>query len=468
MTVPMTPTRPPWLALVLLLLTGLPVHGAAQTVQEVPLTLAEAEAEALTRNPEVRAVRSEATAAEHARDAAGAFRWPGIEADAGVMGTDDPVAAFGTKLRQERFGAADLDVPLLNDPGAAQDWTAGLGARWNVADPALWAELRAADADARAAGAVAVRSAQAVRYQARVFYLDLIRAGEQNIAAEAAEGAAEATAARVQSRRDEGMATDADLLQARAALSDATARRLRTAALAADAADRLAVHLAWAPDRVPVPTTTLAAIEAEGWWPSAQQAAGGESVLRAGARPDLVASEAAVAAAQARAGRATAARLPRVSGFARLSTHAEALGDDRASHWTAGVEVRVPVFTGFGLRGAREAGAASARASEVRHEDRVRQAHAQVVRARRAVDTARQSREAAATADEAAQEAVRLLRRRYEEGMTTLAELLQAEAQAARLRAAAVEAHAQVGLAQAALAFALGEDDDDPSDGDVR
>jgi outer membrane protein TolC len=132
------------------------------------------------------------------------------------------------------------------------------------------------------------------------------------------------------------------------------------------------------------------------------------------------------------------------------------------------VEVRVPVFTGFGLRGAREAGAASARASEVRHEDRVRQAHAQVVRARRAVDTARQSREAAATADEAAQEAVRLLRRRYEEGMTTLAELLQAEAQAARLRAAAVEAHAQVGLAQAALAFALGEDDDDPSDGDVR
>lgn len=468
MTVPITPTRPPWLALVLLLLTGLPVHGAAQTVQEVPLTLAEAEAEALTRNPEVRAVRSEATAAEHARDAAGAFRWPGIEAAAGVMGTDDPVAAFGTKLRQERFGAADLDVPLLNDPSATQDWTAGLGARWNVADPTLWADLRAADADARAAGAVAVRSAQAVRYRARALYLDLIRTREQHTAAAAAEAAAEATAARVQSRRDEGMATDADLLQARAALSDATARRLRTAALAADAAERLAVHLAWEPDRVPVPTTTLAAMEAEGWWASAAPAAGDVAGTLAGVRPDLVASEAAAAAARARAGRATAARLPRVSGFARLGTHAEGIGDDRAAHWMAGVEVRVPIFTGFGLQAAREAADAKARASEIRHQGRVRDAHAEVARARRALDTARRSREAASTADEAAREAVRLLRRRYEEGMTTLSELLQAEAQAARLQAAVVESYAQVGVARAALDFAVGESDDDLSDGDAR
>lgn len=469
MTVPCDrPFRASTLALALLMLICLPANGHAQSGQEVPLTLAEAEAAALAHNPEVRAVRREASAADEAQGAVAAFRWPALEADAGVTGTDDPVAAFGAKLRQERFGAADLDVPLLNDPSAVQDWTAGLGARWNVADPARWADLRAAEADARAANAVVARSTQAVRYRARVLYLDLIRAREQHAAASAAEAAADATAARVRARLDEGMATEADLLQARAALSDATARRLRTDALTADAADRLAIHLAWPPGRVPVPTTTLAALEADGWWASAAPAAGDVAGTLAGVRPDLVASEAAAAAARARAGRATAARLPRVSGFARLGTHAEGIGDDRAAHWTAGVEVRVPIFTGFGLQAAREAAAAKARASEIRHEGRVREAHAEVALARRALDTARRSREAASTADEAAREAVRLLRRRYEEGMTTLAELLQAEAQAARLQAAVVESYAQVGVARAALDFALGESDDDLSDGDAR
>jgi outer membrane protein TolC len=92
-----------------------------------------------------------------------------------------------------------------------------------------------------------------------------------------------------------------------------------------------------------------------------------------------------------------------------------------------------------------------------------------VAQAGRAVGAAREGRAAAREAGEAAIEAVRLLRRRFDEGMSTLSDLLQAEADAARLEAAGVDADARLVRALAALDFALGTTDDDPlPEGDAR
>ena len=62
----------------------------------------------------------------------------------------------------------------------------------------------------------------------------------------------------------------------------------------------------------------------------------------------------------------------------------------------------------------------------------------------------------ARNAADAADEAVRLLRRRYEEGMATVADLLQAEAVAASLTTGVVDAEANLSVALAALDFVLG------------
>jgi outer membrane protein len=460
-------------AVVLALLLFVPVTTAGQVPVEVPLTLAEAEAGAVEGNPMLRAVRDEARAAGHSATAAGAFRWPGLQANAGVLGTDDPVAVFGSKLRQERFGAADLDVPLLNDPASVEDWTAGLGVRWEVASPARWAGLDASRADARAADAGALRMVQGTRYRARLFYLDLMRARGQTDAARAAEEAALATLDRVERRRAEGMATDAELLQARAAVSDARARYLQARSLAGDAADRLGAHLGWAPDRVPVPTSALAdLLEGEGgpaWATRAGRGDGAAAGRALAGRADLVSSAASVEAARLRARQASASRLPSAAAFAQYATHAAGIGDERAAHWTAGVEITVPLFTGFGLRAAADAARAQARADEARHEARMREAQGEVGTALRTVESAHQARDAAVAAGEAAREAARLLRRRFEEGMTTLSELLRAESEAARLEAARVEADARLGMALATLDFALGATRaDDIGEGEAR
>lgn len=444
-----------------LLLLGAPPAASAQAPQRVPVTLAEAEAQALAGNPSLRAAREDARAADRAADAAGAFRWPGVQASAGAMRTDDPVAVFGAKLRQERFGAQDLDIDALNDPDPVSDWTAGLGARWEVGAPARWAGLDAARGDARAAGAAADRTAEATRYRARLLYLDAVRARGQVGAAQAALEAAEATRDRTGRRRDEGMATDADVLQAEAARADAEARLARAETAVADALDALGAQLGWPVDRVPEPVDSLPTMSDD------------LSALPAdpGSRADVRAAAAAADAARARARSATLSRLPTVAGFAQLGSHAPGFLDDPSANWTVGVEVSVPLFTGFGLSAGADAAGAQARAAEARHEAQLRAAQVQLASARRGLESAHDAVASARVADDAAREAARLLRSRYDEGMTTLSDLLQAEAQAARLRAARVDAEAQLLMARATLDFALGDHNDDTNttrEGDRR
>lgn len=434
---------------------------ASQQPTRVPLSLAQAEQAAVEANPEAQAARHRTRAATSAAAAAGAFRWPGVEARAGVMGTDDPVGAFGTRLRQGRFTEADFAVERLNDPAAVEDWTAGVGAEWAIADGARWAEWSAARAEATAADAQLRRGLEAVRHHARMLYVDLLRARGQHTARQAAQEAAAATLDRVERRRGEGMATEADVLQARAALAGATAHRVAAELASADAADLLAAHLGWAPGVVPEPTTSLD--EAlRGGEPAPPPAAG---TL---ARADLRASELAVESARQRVRAASAARWPRASVFTEVGSHAAGFTATRSTHWTAGLQVSVPLFTGFGLQRAAEASRSAAEAAQASHEGRVRDAAREVAAAQRGVEAAELSREAARAGADAAAEAARLLGRRYEEGMTTLAELLGAEADAARLAAAAVDADARLVAARATLEFAVGSTGPDSNDGDGR
>lgn len=455
-------------AVALVVLAWLPAALAGQGEQQIPLTLAEAEAQAVDANPALRAAQADARAAGHAATAAGAFRWPGLEARVGVMGTDDPVGVFGAKLRQERFGAADLDVARLNDPEAVEDWSAGLGARWQIGDPARWMGRDAARSDARAADAGARRTTEAVRYRARVYYFDLLRANGHMAAVAAAEQAAAATLDRVERRRSEGMATDADVFQARAAHADARARAVHAEAAVLDAGDRLAAHLGWPSGQVPVPVTTVAQVLERPVPEATATTLASVGPEFQSARSDLLASSARAEAARRRAREASWSRLPTASVFAQFGSHGSGVAEDRAAHWTAGLEISVPLFTGFGLRAATDAATERARAEEARHEARVREATREIAAAVRGVGAARQSREAAVGAADAAREAARLLRRRYEEGMATLAELLRAEAETARLDAASVEADTQLAIALATLDFALGANhDDDTREGDA-
>jgi outer membrane protein TolC len=310
------------------------------------------------------------------------------------------------------------------------------------------AGLDAAAREADAAGLGAEWATRAAGFRAEARYVEAVAAERRLAAAQAAVEAAQANLAVMERRSEEGLLTEADVLQARAALSGARARRIDAARAVDDARARLALAMGWEPEVIPIPADTTLAT------PSVEDGGG------VAGRADLRASAAQVEAADARARQAGRSRLPTVQGFARLETHSSDAFDPMEDHWTVGFQVRVPLFTGFRVGAGKSAATALRDAAAREHEQKLREARAQVAEARRGLAAATEGAEAAHAAADAAREAARLMRRRFEEGMTTTADLLGAEARAAELETAAVNADLMRHLAAARLAFLTDTDTD--------
>lgn len=429
--------------------------GAQGAHAPAAITVEEAVAEALEANGSLRAARARARAAVAEADAAEAFLWPALAADAGWARTNDPVGVFGTKLRQGRFQQTDLALDALNAPAPVSDWTAGAGVEWRGLDPAAWAGREAAVRGADAAQWTLERTREATAFRARILYWEAVRADGRLDAALAAEEAARATEHLFRRRRDEGVLTDADLLQAEAEAARAGARVAGADQQMRDARERLAVFLGRDPTRAPAPADPAllpappTAAGAAGA-PAPPAGAGGAGLP---ARSDLRARQAVVDASRARVRQARRAFLPTVAAFAGLSSHAPEAFDGREHHWSGGVQLSWPVFTGFARRARLDQARAGAEEAEATYEEALREARAEVEEARRAVGSAGEQVRATVAAVRAAEEAHRLVRRRFQEGLATPVDLLQAEARLAGLRGEAVDAAAAYRMALARLDF---------------
>ncbi|MDX1566266.1 MAG: TolC family protein [Longimicrobiales bacterium] len=439
------------LALVVTLVFVGTVEGQEKDAAHRPLTLDEAIAEALARNGDLEAARARTDAVRAQATSASGFLYPGLQLEAGSVRSDDPVAVFGTKLRQERFSQADFGIDALNRPDPVTDWTAGAGASWRILDPSAWAGRSAARLGARASELELDRRREATVFQTRVLYLQALAAQARVTAAEESLEAARVTREVVGQRESEGILTEADVLQADAEVAGARARFADARRARFEARSRLGVHVGWSGDTLPRPTDDLlgeSALDA----PTADPVA--PSDLRR--RSDLRAMERISDAAGARVDQAVRSRLPVIETFGRVSTHAPHLSGDRSANWSVGLQLTWPLFTGFAREGSIDRARALARAAEAEREQRFRDARAEMEEARQTVDAAREGALAAEAAARAAREAQRLVRRRFEEGLTTTAQLLQADARAAEMESRAIGARTSLQIAKARFDFAVG------------
>ena len=415
------------------------------------LTLNDAVVEALAGNPAHRVSGRRASIARADARAAGSGLLPALEVGTGVTRSDDPVFAFGTRLRQERFAEADFALDALNRPDPISDWTMDAGLRWAPLDATRWAGRSAARSLVDAADWGETWSAEQTVFATKVLYFGAAGADAALLAAVAEEEAARAALELFESREERGLLTRADALQAEAELRAAEAYRLAAARNVERAREDLALHLGWEIDRVPVPTDTLSAPPP----PDAPRPATSRADVRS-----LAAAREAAAAEFRRAGLSF---LPRIEGFAGWSSHADrAFGAD-GSNWTAGVALRWTVFAGFGRVADRQRATEAREIARIRHEEAVRAARAEAAQALRDVHASRAGLEATRAAARAAGEARELMRRRFDEGLATAAEFLQAEARAAGARSREVAALVDYNVALARLELvATGADDRRP------
>lgn len=408
------------------------------------LSLEEALAAAREHNAGLRLSGQAAERARARSRQAAAPLFPRIELEAGWTRTADPVGVFGTKLRQGIFGQEDFAVGALNDPAPIEDWTGRASLRWEIGAPRRWAGRAAADDAARAAAWEEARTREATELGTRLRFYDALRAEGRVEAARAALEAASATVERFRRRHEEGMLTRADLLQARSERAAARAELAGAERARYQARASLAVHLGWSPDdSLPDPAGELAM----------PGGGGREGAFEPAARSDLRARRAAVEAAESSLAGAKLAWAPSLGAFATASTHGvDGFGDD-GSDWAVGLGLRWTLFSGFQRSARVDEASAELTSARIEYEQQLREARAEVRTARRSVEAAREGVEASREAREAAREGRDLMRRRFEEGLATPADLLQAEARATRARTRFVDALARYHMAVARLDF---------------
>lgn len=438
--------------LVLIALAGQMLAPRAARGQEEPgrlLSLDDAIQDALAGNADMQVARMRARMAEASSGGAAATLWPQVDLSTGFVRSDDPVFAFGTKLRQQSFGADDLDVGRLNSPDPLNDWATVVSARWDILSPRLWAEKSSAGREARSAAYTETRSRELTILRTRALYLDGLRTARHLAAAIKAEEAANSTRDLFQSRVERGLLTEAELLGGEAELAFARAARIDADRASIDSRQRLAVFLGWQPEVPPILSDSL--VVALNPDRGLMQGKGG--VFDPALRSDLLALEASADAASFAHRRAGYSWLPDVGAFANWAMHgADAFSDD-GNYWTVGVALRWKIFGGFSRSAESKLTAAAELAARTRYDEGLRLARAEVEEAERGVASASESLAATITAYRASTAAADLMRRRFEEGLATATDLLVSEARMAESERAAVDSAASLEIAKAKRRF---------------
>lgn len=413
-----------WASLLTLLLARKASAGAA-----AELGLEEAVALALRENPGVRAFLSSVKAGREEIGVARSYLLPSVTLEERFTRTDNPTMAFSAKLNQERFTQSDFAVNSLNGPDDINDFQSSVSVEQPIFVKEAWVRLDMAKAGARAMDLDFARKKEAVALQVVRAYLGVQTAREGVEAARAAvEDAAEHRRA-AQARQDSGLGLYSDTLRADAALKEAEQGLIRARKNLELAKRGLGLLLGLdgpveVRDEAPEPPVwDLALYE--------------EAALR---RSDVMAMRARVENAANSVRLAQAAYWPTLglAGSYQLNDHGGPLAGEGESYRVMAV-LRWSAFDGARRRHETAKARYGVEEAEAMLDGLRKEALYRVHEAWLGVDEARKALELAGARRDSAEEGVRLVRKRYENSLATMADLLAAQAALDAARASAIE-----------------------------
>jgi len=400
------------------------------------LTLSAAIDLALCRNPATRSAWAAAHQQAAALGAAESAWLPNISATGSASRT------FGT--HQDDSGVVTSADQTTKDAAINLSWTLyDFGGREGRIRNAKY-QL---DVAAATAGAV---SQQTIVNVVQDFY-GVVAADAGLVAAQTTESTAAHSLEIARALRGGGVATLADVLQAETVYEQAALSRIQAAQTVKTSRGGLAVLIGFtaeqplklAADGVPAQAPALTSRMEDLMAEAAKQ------------RPDLAAARASVDAAVAEVTVARAAGRPSISITAGRTTVNQS-GTPTQSYGQVGINLTVPIFTGFSVGyGVRQAQAAL-ESQEVNAEQIRLNVSLDVWNAYHSLDSANQQLAATATLVATASNNQDVALGRYQAGVGTILDLLTAQTAAASARQVRIAAEFNWEVARARLALALG------------
>jgi len=405
---------------------------------------------ALAQNPDLAISRSQIEQAEAALRQAQGKKMPQLNLSLTATRSNDALNAFGMKLSQQGVNpATDFGVDALNHPDAVNNFNTRIELLVPVYNGGMvQSYVDTAKAYVRAAQSGDQVARQQLAKQVLMAYQGVHTARAYIKLAEDARAAAEEYVRISDKLHKQGMVVKSDVLSAKVNLEDIKVKVVEAKNSEAAALNQLALLMGKSLDETldvgaPVTPNLLAGSAAD----LRAQALNEHAGLRA-LRNQLEGAGAQVAAARA-------GKKPQFNVMLRQDWNDQNLGLDASSYTVAGV-LSWTAFDG----GVSNATISRAEAQRSELVAKLRQTEEglgyQVTEARRKALEAEEKIIAREAGLEQAQEAQRLVKKRYENGMATLIELLGAQAQHDKANADLVAARYELAVNRAELKRAVG------------
>lgn len=426
------------------------LHTLASAVAAQQLTLKDAISLAMEKNNLVRAAGYSATAANLGIDIVKSRYYPAIYFEETFAISNAPTQTFMMKLDQGRFTQNDFQIGNLNHPSPWQDFKTTLSLQQPLYVPSLHPlkEMAAKDAEKSSLSLEAAR--QDVAFQVFKLYLELQKADARLKATgkamtEARENmrlATVRTSAGVGLRSDELMAMTHQSRVEQQLITEQnnlTLSKMQLAMLIGLSDDK-PFDISRIQNHIEVPNLNENLVK---------EGLGGRIDMRL-SRIDLEKSEAAVRLARS-------GYFPNVGAFGnyQFTSKETPLGADNDA-WTAGVNLKWAIFEGFRSNYERNRAAAERSAAIEILENRAKDVRYQLKESYLRRDETGRRLEVARQALLSAEEAVRLIAKRFENSLATMVELLEAQNALNQTRANLVETEADYALAGGRVYYAAG------------
>lgn len=416
-----------------------------------PLSLKDAVRMALEKHPAVEASRAgEQAAGTRIRQARSGYL-PKLNYSESWQRSNNPVFVFSSLLTQHQFTEQNFRIDTLNRPDALNNFQSQL-----IVDQVLYdaGQTGKAVKAANLAHGIASESKRrtdldVIMNTTRAYYGAVLASENVKVAQESVKSA-EADLQRAEAVRAAGMATDADVLSIRVHLAGMREQAIR-------AANDLEVARAALNEALGLPldtrfdlSTPLAPAA-----PPAQEAAGFEKEA-VEQRPEARQAELAEDLARTQLDTARSSLLPQVFFRGAFEADRQRFINRGGANWAAGVSLRWNLFNGFADKARIDEALLLERRAQAEKQRAVNGIRLQVRKARLDLQSAGERIEVTRAAVAQAEESHRIIQNRYQNGLTTVTELLRSEAALLAARTRHLAAIHDQKIASAALLEAAG------------
>ncbi len=404
----------------ILALSLLLCSGASEVNAQAPLTLRQAVDRALEQCPQAAIAHAGDQEAKSVATIARTQLLPHLSFTEDISRGDDPVYAFGTRLRQGQFTQADFALDALNHPPSIGNFSTRFSGSWTAFDSfKTQREIHSADLLRASTSLSGEAVDQQIALSVVAAYQAVLYAQREIDVAQHEQETASALLASVDDHVKAGLAVESDRMSGEVNVAE---RKQELIAAQGD------LDLAWAQLREAMGVPDLKASELKPIEPHTfdQLPLEQELATAAKTRPDLTALT-QVQLAQASGLRAAKSSFgPVVNTYGSWEEDRGSLGSSGGNNWVVGVQISVDILP-LGKRAqlAQQSAAkqkidAQLSASQQHVRLEVSQAH---IRRR----TAQLSLETAQAALDQSAESLRILKNRYGAGLANITDLLRAE-----------------------------------------